>query len=407
MTRVRQRFASEHIEDVAGALRQELARCGLKVPPGKIAIAVGSRGIANLATLVRETVAWVRSQGGEPFIVPAMGSHGGATAAGQQCLLEEYGITEAAVRAPIRSSLAVVELDRGDLEIPVYMDAEAGRAAGVIVINRIKPHTSFHGRYESGLMKMMAVGLGKQRQAEAIHRFGVQGLRDLMPRVACRVARHGRILLGLGIVENAYDQTLKIRVLPSDAIPEAEPALLDLARSHMPRLPVEDIDLLIVDEMGKDLSGLGIDPNVVGRLRIAGQPEPASPRIRLIVVRDLTAASRGNAAGMGLADIVIRRLFEKIDRAATYENTLTSTFVERAKVPMIADTDREAMGFSTRLLRDVELSDLRIVRIRSTLHLAEVLVSSAVLRDVQGLPEIEVMGPAGAWFDSHGAMQSV
>jgi len=408
MTRIRQRFATEHVEDVSSAVRGELAGCGVGVRKGaSIAIAVGSRGIANLVAIVRETVDWVRSQGGEPFIVPAMGSHGGATAEGQRQVLEQYGVTETAVGAPIRSSMAVVELDRGDLEVPVYFDAEASRSDGTIVINRIKPHTSFHGRYESGLMKMIAIGLGKHAQALAIHRFGLEGLRELTPRVARQVLGQGMILLGLGVVENACDETLKVRALPAAAIPDEEPGLLELARANMPRLPVDELDILIVDEIGKNISGLGLDPNVVGRLGIRGQPEPTRPRIALIVVRELTDESRGNAVGMGLADIITRRLFAKIDFTATYENAMTSTFTERAKVPMIAETDRQAIQFAAQVLRGTAPAGLRIMRIRNTLHLEEMLLSPAVLDNLGGRSDVEVLGPAGPWFDERGWMRPI
>lgn len=408
LVRIRRRFADTHVADVAGAVRAELDDCRVTLPAGApIAIAVGSRGIDNLVDVVRETVAWVKRRGGQPFIVPAMGSHGGATAAGQRRLIEHYGVTESAVGAPIRSSMAVIELDRGDVGIPVYFDSEAAKAFGTILINRIKPHTSFHGRYESGLMKMIAIGLGKHEQARAIHRYGLQGLRELMPRVADQVLRQGRILLGVALVENAYDKTLLVKAIPGASIPDEEPPLLEIARTNLPRLPIEDIDVLVVDEMGKNISGLGVDPNVIGRLRIRGQPELTSPRIAIIVVRSLTVDSQGNANGMGLADIVTRRLFDRVDLKATYENALTTTFIERARIPLIAETDREAMEFALQALGGADPEDLRIVRIRNTLHLEELLVSPAVVMTVRSQPDIEVADPAGPWFDETGSMWDV
>lgn len=408
LTRIRQCFASDQIKDVAGAVRAELEQSAVPIPAGaEIAIAVGSRGIAHLAEIVRETAAWVIRKGGRPFIVPAMGSHGGATADGQRKVLEHYGVSEAAVGAPIRSSMAVVELNRGDTGVPVYFDAEASKAYGTIIINRIKPHTSFHGRYESGLLKMIAIGLGKHEQAKAIHQYGVDGLRDLMPRVAMQVLKQGKILFGVAVVENAYDQTQVVKAIPAAAIADEEPSLLEIARANMPGLPVEDIDILVIDEMGKNISGLGIDPNVIGRLRIRGQPEPAAPRVAMIVVRSLTAESQGNAVGVGLADIITRRLFSDIDLGATYENALTSTFTERAKIPMIAETDQQAMEFALRAMRGTAPAGLRVVRIRNTLHLDELLVSPAVLDGIRGRREVEVVGSAGQWFDAAGAMSEV
>ncbi len=408
LTRIRQRFADAHVADVAGAVRAELDGCGVTVPVGApIAVAVGSRGIDNLVDVVRETVAWVKRCGGQPFIVPAMGSHGGATAAGQKRLIEHYGVTESAAGAPIRSSMAVIELDRGEVGIPVYFDAEAAKAFGTILVNRIKPHTSFHGRYESGLMKMIAIGLGKHEQAKAIHRYGLEGLRELMPRVADQVLRQGKILLGVALVENAYDKTMRVKAIPAAAIPDEEPPLLETARANMPHLPIENVDILIVDEMGKNISGLGIDPNIIGRLRIRGQPELTSPCITIIVVRSLTADSHGNANGMGLADIITRRLFDRVDLCATYENALTTTFIERARVPLIAETDRQAVEFALQALGGPPPDGLRIVRIRNTLHLEELLVSPAVLDAVGERPGIEVVEPAGPWFDETGAMWDV
>ena len=402
MTRVRQRFVADKLDDVASALRAELAASGVSVKRGtRIAIAVGSRGIANLPLIVRETVAWVRAQGGEPFIVPAMGSHGGATADGQRAVLESYGITEVAAGVPIESSMDVVELPRGELEVPVYFDKQAAAADGVIVINRIKPHTSFRGPYKSGLMKMIAVGLGKHAGARAIHQLGVAGLRDTMPRVARQILRQGRILLGVGIVENGYDETMLVRAIPGGKIPDKEPELLARATAAMPSLPVDELDILIVDEIGKNISGTGVDTNIIGRLKIYGQPEPDKPRIRIIVVRDLSETSRGNAYGIGLADIITRRLFAKIDFPATYANILTTGFFERGKVPLIAETDRDALTIALRGCEPLDPSQARIMRIRDTLHLDEVHVSSAVLTAIGNRENIEVLGPGGNLFNGN------
>jgi len=403
--RIRQRFSDSAIDDVPGAVRTELDHSGLRLGEGRhIAIAVGSRGITDLVAIVKEMVAWVRAQGAEPFIVPAMGSHGGATAAGQQQVLAGLGITTANVGADVRASMEVVELDRGILEVPVYIDRLAHEADGILLVNRVKPHTSFHGTYESGLMKMIAVGLGKHAQALTIHRFGVEGLQDLMPRVAGQVMSQTKILLGVAVVENAFDQTLLVRALRPAEIPKAEPLLLELAREHLPRLPIDVLDILVVDEIGKDISGLGADPNVIGRLRIRDQAEPDGPRIKLIVARDLTEASHGNAAGVGLADFITRALFEKIDFKVTYENVLTSTFTERGKIPIIAETDREALHQAVRALGVIGPEGLLAARIRNTRRLEELQVSQAVLDELAGEPSIEVVGPVGKLFDETGEM---
>jgi len=389
------RFPGERLSDIDCALAAELAGCDAAIRPGmRIAIAVGSRGIAELARLVAGVVAWVKARGGKPFIVPAMGSHGGATAEGQQEVLTGYDITEATMGAPIRPSMAVVELPRDAAEVPVYFAEEAYRADGTILINRVKPHTSFTGRYESGLMKMMAIGLGKAPQARAIHALGVRGLREVMPQVAGQVLRHGNVLLGVAVVENAHDELLLLRAFPAAEIAAREPELLEIARRCQPALPVDALDLLIVDEIGKNISGLGMDTRVIGRLSIRGEAEPERPRIRLIFARDLTAATHGNACGIGLADLVTRRLFERVDLRATYANVLTTGFLERGKIPLIAETEADALAMAAAALGRESLEGARIIRIANTLRLDALLVSPPVLAEIAGRDGIEVLGEA-------------
>lgn len=389
MFKVQQRFRAEKLGDVAVALRSELTSSGVVLKRGsRIAIAVGSRGITNLPLIVGEIVAWVRARGGEPFIVPAMGSHGGATAEGQRKILESYGIAA----APIVSSMEVARLG-----LDAFMDREAFQSDGVILINRIKPHTSFQGVHESGLMKMIAIGLAKDAGARAIHRFGVEGLRELMPRVARTILASGKILLGIAIVENAYDETMVVRAIPAARIPDEEPALLQLARRNMPSLPVTELDVLVVDQIGKDISGTGMDTSVIGRLRIAGQPEPTSPRIKRIVVRDLSAGSGGSAYGIGLADVTTRRLADKTDWQVTNANVQASGFTERGKLPHVAETDEAALEFA---LRGLAPDMARIVRIRNTLHLETMLVAESVLEELQGRDQINVVGPVPSFFAS-------
>ncbi len=366
--KIRQRFAATKLDDVARAVRAELLPFPIAAG-ARIAIAVGSRGIANLPVIVNEVMRWVREHDAEPFIVPAMGSHGGATAEGQQKILEGFGLTG------IVSSMEVVQLGPD-----AFMDRQAFESDGVILINRIKPHTSFHGRYESGLMKMLAVGLSKHAGAAAIHQQGVRGLRERIPVVARQVLATGKILFGVALVENAYDETMLVKA--TCRIPEDEPALLELARTNMPYLPVECIDLLIVDEMGKEISGTGMDTNVIGRLRIEGEPEPATPRIKRIFVRDLVGDS---AYGIGLADVTTRRLVEKADWKATQVNAETSGFLLRAKLPAVVGRDEDA------------ITGERIVRIRNTLHLETLIVSEAVRREIERRDRIEVLGPAEIW----------
>jgi hypothetical protein len=361
--RVRQHFPAKKLDNVARAVRAELLP--FPIPAGaRIALAVGSRGIRHLSDIVAEVVAWVREHDAEPFIVPAMGSHGGATAAGQQKILKDFGLRD------IVSSMDVVQLGPD-----AFIDRAAFQSDGIILINRIKPHTSFHGRYESGLMKMLAVGLSKQAGAAAIHRQGVAGLRERIPAVARQVLATGKILFGVAIVENAYDETMLVKA--TCPIPEDEPALLELARAYMPSLPVTELDLLIVDEIGKEISGTGMDTNVIGRMRIAGEPEPLSPRIQKIAVRDLCGDS---AYGIGLADVTTRSLVEKADWNVTRINAETSGFPLRVKLPEVVE--------------EFEPTGERVVRIKNTLRLDTLIVSEPVLKEIEGRDTIEVLGPA-------------
>jgi hypothetical protein len=403
--RIRRHTKPPRIADVAAAVRSELDASGVRFAPGsQVAVAVGSRGIINLATIVRETVNWLKERGAEPFIVPAMGSHGGATAEGQAAVLREYGVSEEALGVPVRSSMEVAELPRADLPVPVFFDRRALEADATVVINRVKPHTSFHGPHESGLVKMVAIGLGKHSGAAAIHRLGVAGLRDIMPQVAAQSLRYGNLRLGLAVVENSNDETMLLKAVPAEGIIEIDRELLPVARAAMPSLPASDLDILILDEMGKDVSGLGMDPNIVGRLKIAGQPEPDSPGIKMIIVRALTAKTRGNALGIGLADIITRKLFEAIDLRATYENVLTSTFLERAKIPLIAENDEEALRFAGQGVGVTALSDARIVRVKNTLRLEEAWISEPLHPEVGVLDDVEVKGLVEPVFDQSGQL---
>ena len=404
---IRQKFPDDRVDDPAEAVTQHLGELDVPIAPdSRVAIAVGSRGIDSLAVIVRAAVSHVKQRGGVPFVVPAMGSHGGATAEGQREVLRGYGITEQSVGAPIHSSMDVAELPSGDLPIGVFMDRRAWESDGVILINRIKPHTDYHGPYESGLVKMAVIGLGKHRQALDIHRFGVHGLRDLIPQCAKVILESEKILCGIGIVENAHDKACLIEALPGDQVLTREPALLEQARQRMPSLPMEDIDVLVIDRMGKDISGCGVDPNIIGRIRIQGEQEPDSPRIKSIVVTDLTDASHGNALGTGLADVITRRLYEKIDLDVTYENAYTSSFLERAKLPVIAPTAAQALDFALRSCGAIPAGEERIIWIRDTLHLCELYVSAIVLREVSPSPEIETAGEPVAMFDSEGGLVS-
>ncbi len=405
LLKIRQKFDRTRLEHPVAALRQQLSRLDQLIrPSARIAIATGSRGIDNLAPVVREISDYVQARRAHPFIVPAMGSHGGATAEGQAGILREYGIVDEAMGAPVRSSMDVVELPRGELPLGIFMDRHAYESDGVILVNRIKPHTDYHGSYESGLLKMALIGLGKLEGARAVHQFGVRGLRDLIAPGAACVLASGKILAGVGLVENAVHQTLDVRVLKSDEIAREEPLLLDLARRHMPGLPIDEVDVLVIDRMGKNISGVGIDPNVTGRFRVNGQPDAEVPRIGSIAVCDLTDESRGNAIGVGLADVITRRLHAKIDREATYANVITSGFLERGKIPIVADNVREACEVAVRSCGRAAEGRLRILRILDTLNLEEVYASPAVLEEVAARNSVDIIGTGSDLFDENGEL---
>lgn len=383
LTRISQDFPRPQLSDVVAATGEELDSLSTLIPAGgEVAVAVGSRGIANLATVVRTVVQALKAAGAKPFIVPAMGSHGGATAAGQREVLSAYGIREETMNAPVRSSMEVSKIADHELGFPIYMDRLACESDGVVMVNRVKPHTDYRGHPESGLMKMSVIGLGKHAGALAIHSRGICGLKELIAPASRTILSSGKILFGIALVENAYDETMIVKGLRPGEIESEEKNLLDIARANMPALPTDDVDVLIIDEMGKDISGTGVDPNIIGRIRVPGQDEPKTPIVRGIVVTNLTDATHGNAIGVGLADVITRRLYQRIDFASTYENVSTSTFLERGKIPFVAEDDASAIAVALRgaAVRDPE--EARIVRIKNTLSLSETWVSPSVAREL-------------------------
>jgi hypothetical protein len=403
--KIRQRFEAQELDDPRAALREQLTRLNALIRPGtRVAIAVGSRGISNLALIVKEVSDFVKGRGARPSIVPAMGSHGGATAEGQREVLRLYGVSEETIGAPVHATMSVVELPQGSLPHRSFMDRHAYESDGVILINRIKPHSDFHGRYESGLMKMALIGLGKLEGALAIHQFGVDGLREMIGPGASQVLASGKILAGIGLVENAVHKTMIVNVLRADEIAEEEPKLLEAATRSMPSLPVDAIDVLVIDRMGKDISGVGMDPNIIGRIGVRGQNDPGSPRIKAIVVSDLTEQSHGNAIGVGLADVITRRLYDKIDPGDTYRNVITSGFLERGKIPIVADSDREAFEIALASCGHMPDRQERVIRVLDTLHLEEMYVSQAIAEELRNSPRIEIAGAGADLFDDSGTL---
>ena len=399
MYRLRQQFDRQALTDPGRVLAERLraAPAMATLRPGmRVAITVGSRGIAHLRELVAAVVQAVRERGGEPFIVPAMGSHGGATAEGQARMLAGLGVDEGTVGAPIRSSMDVVEIGRAG-GWPVYCDRLAFASDWIVVLNRVKPHTAFRASIESGLMKMMAVGLGKRHGAEMVHRRG--------PAEA--VVEFGRVVLarapigiGIAIVENAEDEVYDLAVVPPAEFEETDRRLLALARRLLPRLPFDDLDVLVVREMGKNISGTGMDSNVIGiGRRIGGAHKPEVGRL---VVLDLTEESHGNALGIGLADLTTRRLVDKIDLRATYTNVITTGFFGSAKLPMILDSDREAIAVA---LTGHDPSTVRLACIKNTLELEEMVISAGLLEAARSQPGLTVSEPLGPLrFDADGRL---
>ncbi len=409
LVRIRQQFERPRVEDVGAAVLAALEPLdlGRLVRPGhSVALTAGSRGIANIPQVLRAAVSFLKKLGARPFIVPAMGSHGGGTAEGQRHILESYGITEETVGAPVRASMEVVQAGTTPEGFPVLLDRHASGADHIGVVARVKPHTAYHGPIESGLMKMMMIGLGKHAGALAYHRILLEYPYDQVVRSVGRTLRAAApIAFGLAVVENACDETAVVEGVAPERFEEREEALLAVARRLLPRLPLPRADLLVIDEIGKDISGSGMDTNVVGRKRaFRGQP-PADgePSMRLIFVRGLSERTHGNAAGIGLADFTTTRLLEQRDYRATVINCLTAGYPEGAFTPVHFDTDREVFDAALAIIGTRPPEEARVMRIRNTLLVEEMEVSEACLADPRMRPEVAVIGrPRPLAFDSSG-----
>lgn len=395
-------------DEIAARVRSELQPALAKVVlDERVAITAGSRGIANMPMILRACGDAVREFGGDPFIMPAMGSHGGATAEGQRDVLAGYGITRDTVGMPIVSSMDVQEIGCvGDM--PVFMSTTALEADHVLLVNRVKPHTDFRGPIESGLAKVCAIGLGKQRGAQTIHSRGTRGLVELMPRAArCIIDKTGKILGGLAILENPRDETADLQFVEPDGVGTAvEEELQRRARGLIGALPFDELDVLIVDEMGKNVSGTGMDTNVIGRMFVPGVPEQARPNITAIVVLGLTEESHGNAVGIGLADFTTETLASRIDWQATYTNAYTAgtSGLLRSRLPTVLPNDRASIATAMRMCGEPDASKVRIARIRNTLRVTEVQFG-ANLREVAAAAGVEVVGgPEPMRFDSAGRL---
>ncbi|NDL67258.1 lactate racemase domain-containing protein [Anaerotalea alkaliphila] len=377
MVPVRQTFPRELVEDIPAAIRAELSKDSLAgaIRPGqRVAVTAGSRGIANIPLILREIVSWVKGQGAHPFLIPAMGSHGGATAAGQLEILADLGITPEAVGAPIRATMDVVRVGTSPGGHPVCIDRFAQEEAdAILLVGRVKPHTSFRGPYESGLAKMVAIGLGKQVGADICHSGGMEDMSARIGEMARVALASAPIVLGVAVLENAYDETMGIVALPGSSILEEEPALLELARANMPSILFPSCDVLVVEEMGKNISGTGMDPNIIRR-HYMGNMVLGSLAQRIVVL-SLTRESHGNANGMGNADVCTRAFLDRIDFQSTYANPLTSRVPASVKIPMVMETEELAIKAAVKTCWNLGPGGARIIRIRNTLQLGEILVS--------------------------------
>lgn len=406
MCRVRQRFDRDGISDVAAVLREKLNDEKLKarIRPGMRVVLTGSsRQIANMPLILKKLAAFVRAQGGEPCIIPAMGSHGGATAEGQKALLEGYGITEDYCGCPILSSMETVrvgQLPDGD---EVRMDRFAHEADAVIVVGRIKAHTAFRGTYESGLVKMMAIGMGKRAGADSLHRAGFGKMGERLPLYAKVVFDNCNVIFGVAPIENEFDQTCRIEVIPAEEIFDQEPELLRYAKSRLPRILLPETDVLIVGEIGKNFSGSGMDPNVTGTF---GTPYATGGiQKQRVVVLDLSEQTHDNFIGLGMADTTTKRAFEKLDTNAAYFNMLTSTVLCVGKIPMVLEDDKLAIQAALKTLTQVDREHIRVVYLKNTLSLETIMVSEALLEQVRGRDDMEILEqPHPLSFDSEGRL---
>ena len=404
MVKVRQEFPADEVTDVVAKTRAELEQAKIKslIKPGmSIAIGAGSRGISNYAKIILTVVEFIKECGASPFIVAAMGSHGGASAQGQTDILTGYGITEAAMGCPLKIAMDTVIIGETEEGHPVHIDAHAAAADGIIVVNRIKPHTAFRGDWESGLMKMLSIGIAKQKGAEFCHAKGFKHMAHMVPLFGKAIIKHSSLLFGVALLENAYDHTADIIALTGSEIITEEPKLLLRAKAYMPRLLIDECDVLLVDEIGKNISGDGMDPNISGTF--ATPYADGGVTAQRVAVLDITEESHGNGVGWGMADCSTQRAFDKFDGEMSYPNSLTCLVTQVIKVPMILKNDKECIQASIKTLADVDFDQIRIIRIKNTLSLSEIEVSTPLMKKAEETNGMRVISaPAPLPFDQQG-----
>jgi len=408
LRRVSQVFENKKIDNISEKIFQELKRIKFneKIKPGmQIGITVGSRGIDNLELIIKTVIQRVKECGGSPCIIAAMGSHGAAAVEGQLSILASYGITEEKMGVPVRVTDEVIELGKLKNGLPVFCNKIAYSVDGIIVINRIKVHTAFKSDIESGLCKMLAVGLGGHKGASLVHSLGVKGLSDYMVKFAEVIIQKAPILCGIGILENGYDKTYKIVLANPEDFKEVDRKLLKESKKILPRLPVSNIDLLAIEEIGKNISGTGMDTNIVGGITEFPKGSFYPPKIKETLLLDLTPESHGNAHGVGLATAITQRLYDKIDFKATYINSITSGFLYKSRIPMIFTTEEEAFKNCLSVLGNLPGTKPRIIIIKNTLKLNKMFVSEPVWEEIKDRKNIS---PLGNWeelkFDNEGKL---
>ncbi len=391
IARVHRVHQQPELADISAAVAAavEGSRIASRVKPeGRLAITVGSRGIAEIARIVRATAASLRAHGFEPFVVAAMGSHGGGTSQGQRGLLDELGIREDTVACPMRTEMDTVVLGTNSFGLPIHFDRNALEADGIVLLNRIKPHTSFTGRYESGLLKMLTIGLGKREGAAQVHKLGLPGLLKLLPEVGTFLLERVPVVLGLAILENARERPARIAAVEPEDLLDEEPRLLDESRDLMARLPFAQVDVLVVGELGKNYSGTGLDPNVIGRQRVETMPDLPSPVITRLAVLDVSPESRGNALGIGLADLTTERLVRAIDPTPMRVNSMTSNFLTRARIPLALPTDCDVIASCLDTCWRIARDEARMVLIPNTLEISSFWVTPPFVAEVDAHPEL-------------------
>ena len=410
MVRVRQHFDEQRIGDIPAWIRQQMAE-KIKDPADlagkRICITAGSRGIPHLDVIIRTVIEVLKSWGAQPFIIPAMGSHGGGTAEGQREVIEGFGITEEAMGVPILSSMEVVQIGSLPDGTPVCCDKNAMASDGIVVLNKVKPHTDFRGKHESGLAKMMAIGLAKHAGASQFHMKGFPSFAERIPQVCEVFLKHAPVAMGVGIVENAFGEICDIGVCEKEDILDMDARLLEEAKARMAKFRLPGIDVLVIDEIGKNISGNGHDPNITGRS--VSTDLPVDCRIQKIFIRGLNEGTHHNGCGISAADITTRRALNSVDWQMTWVNVVTSTYTRGGQIPLYTETDRQAVLLAIRTCvgPQFRFEDVRLVHIRDTKHMDEIEVSENYLDVIEGDPDIEILsGPFELEFDEEGFLKS-